>query len=362
MPDKNTATPTIIASANLATARRTIMGILGQCLLLEISHSKTVSILTSAGLPERALQEIDFPISMQQNLIICNALAQQLKANHSAAYSIFNKLDSFSLESIGVLGMAMRHADTVIQALNICLSYPQLLWGHSRLVIRRSTDQLLVSFTMERPKLRGAPAEQVDNLVKYCLTLDLTNFMQFIDDLLEKKSLPLYIHFAFAEPDDWQSLNIKLPCPVRFSQQETCFAYPAEIEHTPLPRATALLRRSYVTMVDKQSQILAEEFSISERVSRWLWAYTPPPQRAEVASLLNMSERSLTRQLQQEGSCYSTLLAQVQVERAKNFLRDPSLSVSEISNRLGYAEPAVFSRAFSRWVGISPLKWRKSLV
>ena len=50
----------------------------------------------------------------------------------------------------------------------------------------------------------------------------------------------------------------------------------------------------------------------------------------------------------------------IQEEPAKNFLRSTALSVSEVGYRLGYAEPAAFSRAFTQWTGVSPLKWRKN--
>jgi AraC-like DNA-binding protein len=108
------------------------------------------------------------------------------------------------------------------------------------------------------------------------------------------------------------------------------------------------------------SQMLAEDVSLEERVTRWLWAYTPPPNRSELADLLAMSERSLTRQLKLEGTSYSTLLARVQSERAQNFLRSSGLSVGEIGYRLGYSEPAAFTRAFTHWTGESPLQWRRS--
>jgi AraC-like DNA-binding protein len=127
----------------------------------------------------------------------------------------------------------------------------------------------------------------------------------------------------------------------------------------PLPDANPLLFRSYISIAQKQSQMLAEEFSLAERVTRWLWAYTPPPKRGEIASLLAISERNLTRQLGREGTSYSHLLARVQEERAKNFLRDPAYTISQISYRLGYAEPPVFSRAFRTWTGQSPAQWRK---
>lgn len=54
------------------------------------------------------------------------------------------------------------------------------------------------------------------------------------------------------------------------------------------------------------------------------------------------------------------LLASVQEERARNYLRNSSLSVSEIGERLGYSEASAFSRAFSNWAGMSPLQWRRN--
>ena len=73
---------TVIASGNLATSRRTIMGVLGQCRLFGIEEAGTREIFTRAGLPSRALEELDFPISLDQELEICNALVRTLAARH----------------------------------------------------------------------------------------------------------------------------------------------------------------------------------------------------------------------------------------------------------------------------------------
>jgi AraC-like DNA-binding protein len=154
---------------------------------------------------------------------------------------------------------------------------------------------------------------------------------------------------------------VTLPCPIVFAQASASIAYAAQLDTTFLPDANPLLFRSYVAIAQKMSQMLAEEFSLAERVTRWLWAYSPPPKRGEIASLLAMSERNLTRRLGQERTSYSTLLASVQEERAKNLLSSSALSIAQISDRLGYAEPAVFSRAFRQWTGVAPGRWRRSL-
>ena len=150
-----------------------------------------------------------------------------------------------------------------------------------------------------------------------------------------------------------------LPCPVAFSCAEACLAFSAAFDDTPLPGANPLVYRSYVSIAEKFSLMLAEDISLTEQVTRWLWAYTPPLKRGEVAKQLAMSERSLTRQLSNEDTSYATLLASVQAERARNYLRNPSLTVSEVGYRLGYTDPATFTRAFTKWTGLSPLKWRK---
>ena len=351
---------TVIASGNLATSRRTITGALGQLALLDISRAHALGIFTDAGLPSRALDEPDFPISLDQELIICSGIERLLAGEKSPARAFFEVRRTMGIEYLGVLGMAMRHAATALEALKICLTYPQLTWGHSRLVVSRQVNASLYTFSMDRPKLRDTSPEDIDRLVEYCLVLDIVTSLRNIEDIMDSGKAPLYITLPFAEPWDWAEIVDDLPCPVQFSAAEACLSYPVSLEDEPLPRANPLVYRSYVSIAEKLSLMLAEEISLTERVTRWLWAYTPPLRRGEIARQLAMSERSLTRQLQREGTSYASLLAHVQKERAQNFLRNPALTVTEIAERLGYAEPAAFTRAFTNWTGSSPLKWRKS--
>jgi len=349
----------VIASGNLASSRRTITGVLGQLPLMNVSAEDAVAIFTNAGLPTRALQEPDFPISLQQELRVCSAIVSSLAGRYSPLVAVCAARHRTGIEGLGVLGMAMRHADTALEALKVCVSFPQLSWGHSRLIVYREGDVSRFTFTMERPVLRDTTAEQVDRLVEYCLALDLVSSMRNIEDILDQREPPLYIRFAFPEPPDWQDFADKPGCQIQFSAQETCLAYSTSLQEQPLPRANPVVYRSFVSIAKKLALMLGEDSSLTERVTRWLWAYTPPLRRGEIAQQLAISERSLTRQLRKEGSSYADLLGQVQRERAENFLRNEALSVSEIAYRLGYSEPAAFSRAFVGWTGLPPLKWRQ---
>lgn len=350
--------PTIIATGNLASARRIIAGVLGQLDFLAIDEDAAKAIFLNAGLPLRALEEPDFPVSLQQELEIIAALVAQVPPENSLIRLLFGSLPVRGIENLGVIGMAMRHAATALDALKVSLAYPELTMGHCRMVVRRQQETALFSFQMDRPALRDADDVSVDRLMEYCVVLDLISSLRNIEDVAGSGQPPVWVTLPYPEPADWAEVAGELNFPVRFSAEEACIAYPTALDGSPLPKANTVLYKMYTSLADKLSLMLAEGIGLEERVMRWLWAYTPPPGRGEVAELLATSERNLTRQLAAEGTSYSELLARVQSERARNLLRNRALSVSEIGYRLGYAEPAAFSRAFTRWTGQSPLKWR----
>jgi AraC-like DNA-binding protein len=79
------------------------------------------------------------------------------------------------------------------------------------------------------------------------------------------------------------------------------------------------------------------------------------------ASLCNMSRRSLQRRLAECGTTYSRTLARARFELASSLLADPEQQIIDIASRLGYSDPANFSRAFRRFAGVSPRDYRQAL-
>lgn len=351
---------TVLVNGNLASPRRIIAGVLAQLGILKISQDAAKSILTNAGLPARALQEPDFPVSLQQELEIIAALLTQQQPGTSPIRLLFGALPALGIENLGVVGMAMRHAATAVDALKVPFTYPELTMGHCRMVIRRQQETLVFVFHMDRPSLGDAEESLIDRLIEYCVVLDLASSVRNIEDMLGSGQPPVEVSLPYPQPADWAEIEGDLNFPVRFCAEEAGMVYPADPDGSPLPQANPLIFKMYTSIADKLSQMLAEEVGLPERVTRWLWAYTPPLSRGEMAELLAMSERSLTRQLGVSGTSYSELLTRVQSERAGNLLRNPALSIAQIAYRLGYSEPAAFTRAFTRWTGQSPLKWRQA--
>lgn len=77
-----------------------------------------------------------------------------------------------------------------------------------------------------------------------------------------------------------------------------------------------------------------------------------------VARLLGCSRQTLYRRLKAEGVTFAELLDGLRRRLALRFVREQGLSVKDSAWRLGFSDPAAFSRAFKRWTGTSPSEAR----
>jgi len=78
----------------------------------------------------------------------------------------------------------------------------------------------------------------------------------------------------------------------------------------------------------------------------------------KVAKTIVMSERSLQRKLNEEGTTFRTILDETRKELALSYVRDLDITLSEIAFLLGFSEQSAFSRAFKRLTGMSPSEAR----
>ncbi len=77
-----------------------------------------------------------------------------------------------------------------------------------------------------------------------------------------------------------------------------------------------------------------------------------------IAEQLHLSVRTLRRRLEEEGWSFRGLLSDVRQRLALHYVQDRTLSLTEISYRLGFTQPSSFTRAFRGWTGQSPTEAR----
>jgi AraC-like DNA-binding protein len=84
------------------------------------------------------------------------------------------------------------------------------------------------------------------------------------------------------------------------------------------------------------------------------------PELRDVARELASSPRTLQRRLGDLGVSYHQVLEESRRDLASDYLLHSSLELAEIAYLLGYEDANSFVRAFSRWEGMPPGRWRES--
>jgi AraC-like DNA-binding protein len=62
--------------------------------------------------------------------------------------------------------------------------------------------------------------------------------------------------------------------------------------------------------------------------------------------------------LNEEGAIFSDLLADVRRSGTLKRLKERNLTIAAIASDLGYSDQAAFTRAFRRWTGVPPSRFR----
>lgn len=79
-----------------------------------------------------------------------------------------------------------------------------------------------------------------------------------------------------------------------------------------------------------------------------------------VAEKLGTTPRTLSRYLKAADQSFTEMRNDVRAQHAERYLRDSSLPIASIAERLGYSDQASFSKAFRSWTGQSPGDFRRS--
>lgn len=84
---------------------------------------------------------------------------------------------------------------------------------------------------------------------------------------------------------------------------------------------------------------------------------------AEVSEKIYVSQWHLSKLLNRHtGKSFSELLNRIRIEAAKELLKDPSMRIGDVSEKVGFLDVAHFSRVFKKQEGISANEYRNSRI
>lgn len=129
------------------------------------------------------------------------------------------------------------------------------------------------------------------------------------------------------------------------------------------PHADPDTFQSVVSACEEQLNLLACRTSLLERARQTVMSEIAAPLSQEkLAKALDLSPRQLRLRLGREHTSYQEIVRDCRTEYASTLLRNPSISLSQIADRLGYSGLSAFSHTFYRWTGKSPSEFRNEML
>jgi AraC-like DNA-binding protein len=169
------------------------------------------------------------------------------------------------------------------------------------------------------------------------------------------------VHFTHSEPSYSAEYDRIFEVPVVFDSDRNAFLMPEGWDAEPI----ALQPRYALDILSAHAEGLLERLDDNSSMAVRVEALLAPRLAdgracaASVAAGLGLSTQSLYRELKAEGVTFVEVRAALRRKLAAHHLREGNLSVKETGYRLGFSDPAAFSRAFKRWTGSSPSAFRQ---
>lgn len=184
-----------------------------------------------------------------------------------------------------------------------------------------------------------------------------------------------YLHCRRASGFDWPLLRVDLAgaapsstaehvqvfgCPVRFGRPHDQLVIAARTWDLPSHNASTDLLRTLEEHAQRVLAALRAE-ELEARVIRILVEELRggDPSLDHVARRVGLSPRTLQRRLQLEGVSFADVLDRTRRDFADCYVKEATLALTEIAYLLGFSEQSAFTRAFQRWYGVSPSRYRE---
>lgn len=179
--------------------------------------------------------------------------------------------------------------------------------------------------------------------------------------MLDRSVAPVSVELEHPQPPVTDRFDRFFRCPITYGAAANSLSFDLQTAERPVAGGNARLARANDRVLVEYLSHLEADRDVTGRAGRVIADLLPSgePTVPAVARCLDLSPRSLQRHLEDEGTSFRSLLADVRRDLAIAYLEEGKYSVTEVTYLLGFSETAAFSRAFRRWTGSSPSTFRR---
>ena len=303
------------------------------------------SLLDIVGIPEEQLDQPDRRFSIETLTLLWDTAVEISDNKHLGLnIELCDRLVSFYQ-----VGYGMSASQTLHDAIVLMKNYFAVISNDTLIELKNTRDGLWMYTDIFKHHHAYSSRLEFGTL----MTLRLFSW------LTRQSIMPLAIEWEYPEPDNCAIYQDVFSIRPRFGQPANRIKIRQSDLDIPIPTANA-------SMYDMQKKYLDEQIARLGYTSIYFHVYNEifqnlkrgEPRRPDIAAKLHISDRTLQRKLKLEQKTFSSVVDEVREKRAKQYLADPTITLQEASQLLGFADIRSFYRFSQRILGMPPGLYR----
>jgi AraC-like DNA-binding protein len=324
----------LLRSASLISFRQTVRELGGD----------PEALVKKVGLSPQVLDNPELVIPVDPFRHLLNLAAEET----GCAYFGLLLSKHMDLSFLGPIGLLLQHSDTVGDALNLFVQYIPGWFQGQNLMLKIDGEYAMLSYQSE--------ATGEDNQQSLILGIGLAPMI--MKSLCGESWQPIELHTTLKRPEFADILIQHLEAPIRFGQEGNQIIFKASDLNRNLPAKSGKFGQYLQPLMAERDRLSEDILSHTEFLIRLLL----PEGKCSlenITTLLYTSERSLQRNLKTRETSFRQLVDKTRMSIARQQLQQSNLTNSQLAGLLGYTELSAFTRAFKRWFGVAPSKWKR---
>ncbi len=253
---------------------------------------------------------------------------------------------------LGALGYAWLVSSSLRTALKRVIRYSHVVSEDLYFNLSETTKGLRLAFETEKTTM--VLAEQTDLVLSIILHMCRFNY--------GGELRPTEVRLPHSRPHCAGSMERHFQSEIQFDTDTCSITFAIKDVDKPLDTANRQLALIHDEILMKYL-IEVKKGDLIEQIKSIIIDHLPDGKvtDAMIACKLNMSERSLQRKLKEKNTCFRSILDSVRKMVALQYIKDPTNRMTDIAFLIGFSEQSAFSRAFKKWTGLPPVKYRISI-
>jgi AraC-like DNA-binding protein len=304
-----------------------------------------LAALTAAGIDTATLGDSDARLPRR---LVADILQIAAQRTVDAALGL-HAAEHLESTDFGVMDHAVRACPDVRRALLCIARY-----------IRLQDDNVEMHFVEDGDRVVWQIRNAVPPLLRLTNDFQVTATFMNLSRRLGRREAPLEVHLRHKEATDTAEYARVFRAPVRLGMPHNGLVLPRFLLDQPVPSANADVFSVFDLMATNLLKKLDRKDTVTGRVRRLVATHIGRHDIGIVhaGEQLHMSQATLRRRLDEEGTTYRSIVDEVRRELAAQYIAEPQIALGEIAFLLGFSTQSAFARAFRRWNGISPLEHR----